>query len=170
VFTSLTFIACARKGEAQTIRRPYEPTREAAMAAFASYGRGSTGGVTGQPADRTGTGAMRPEFTHKSGNVVVPPQSEECRAQARKWEERAKRTKDPMAKRAALNRARQLHKLARLAENAAVVLQSEHCRGKARDCQERAVTADDPSLKSFWLALGQHWQQLATTLEENGRG
>jgi hypothetical protein len=35
VFTSLTFIACARKGEAQTARRPYEPTREAAMAALA---------------------------------------------------------------------------------------------------------------------------------------
>lgn len=32
VFTSLTFIPCARKGEAQTTRRPYEATREAAMA------------------------------------------------------------------------------------------------------------------------------------------
>jgi len=76
-----------------------------------------------------------------------------------------------MVKRARLNRARQLHELAdRLAQNAAVVLQSEHCRAKARDCQERAVTADDPSLKSFWLTLGQHWQQMAKTLEENGRG
>jgi hypothetical protein len=141
------------------------------MAAFASYGKGSTGGVTGQPGRQDRNRRHEPEFIHKSGNAVVPSQSDECRAQARQWEERAKRTKDPMAKRAALNRARQLHELAdRLAENAAVVLQSEHCRGKARDCQERAVTADDPSLKSFWLALGQHWQQLATTLEENGRG
>jgi len=43
-----------------------------------------------------------------------------------------------------------------------MAIQPEDCRAKARECEDCAGSADGPGEKKFWLALAQHWHQLAT--------